>query len=143
MVNHKKCDSFHFQLIAQERRVSLELENIPKTDLAGLEDFVARYSSVLSPRHSLILSAKQSLSVGYGRSKKCSTEREKKRKVELCREVLAVMRVLETGIATRIGKILNLILTKYGVVAGWLMGFVMYIAERLVWAVGPVLQTPN
>ena len=94
----------NLQLIAQERRVSFELENIAKTDVAALEEFVAKYSAVLNPRHSLVVSAKQNLSVAYGRSKKCSSEREKRRKVELCREVLETMRLLETGIATRIGK---------------------------------------
>ena len=91
------------QLIAQERRVSFELENIPKTDVGALEEFVAKHSALLSPRHALVVAAKQSLSVGYGRARKCSSEREKRRKVELCREVLAAMRLLETGIATRIG----------------------------------------
>ena len=92
------------QLIAQERRVSFELENIPKTDVGALEAFVAKHSALLSPRHALVVAAKQSLSVGYGRgARKCSSEREKRRKVELCREVLAAMRLLETGIATRIG----------------------------------------
>ena len=47
------------QLIAQERRVSFELENIPKTDTAALEEFVAKYSAVLNPRHGLVVSAKQ------------------------------------------------------------------------------------
>jgi len=101
----KKCAGIApgMELIAQERRVSLELENIPKTDVYALEEFVAKYSPVLNPRHSLVVAAKQLCSVGYGRSKKCSSEREKRRKVELCREVLEAMRTLETGIATRIG----------------------------------------
>jgi hypothetical protein len=85
--------------------VKYELDLIPRTDLSALESFVLSHSAVLHPRHSLIVAAKQTLSVGYGRFRAAASNAEKERKVDLCREVLQVLRILETGIATRIGSL--------------------------------------
>ena len=89
------------------RRVSMEIQGLDSKDIAGMESLLAQYSEVFDPRHALMLKVKQMLSVGYGRfdcTMQTLKEEKLKRKVELCREVVAGLKILETGIAARRGK---------------------------------------
>eukprot|EP00094_Tigriopus_californicus_P008742 TCALIF_08427-PA protein Name:"Similar to msta Protein msta, isoform A (Drosophila melanogaster)" AED:0.15 eAED:0.15 QI:0/0.4/0.16/0.83/0.6/0.66/6/115/489 len=77
------------------------------SSMSVLEDFLARYQNVLHPRNALLIEAKRLLSIGYGRFPgylypQLSSE-QLDRKVAFCREVLAMARILESGIATLIG----------------------------------------
>ena len=84
----------------------MELESIPRTDIAALESFLSEVAlPALHPRHAVVMSAKQALSVAYGRVGMATmTRAERERKVQLCREVIDTMRKLEPGMAARIGR---------------------------------------
>ena len=86
-----------------ERKIKVEVEALDKTNISALEEFVTKYGEVLHSRHALLMCAKQSLSVAYGRINTDISEAEAKRKLNLCREVVQMMDILETGIATRKG----------------------------------------
>ena len=99
------------EVAANERKINQELENLSQTDIPALTDFVNRYSTVLHGQHAFLISAKQTLSVTLGRYPNSLKSKNRKEalevanlKVGFCREVLKVLKILETGIATRIGK---------------------------------------
>ncbi|XP_059088622.1 SET domain-containing protein SmydA-8-like [Tigriopus californicus] len=96
------------EIVMAERKLRLELDALkPQSSMSVLEDFLARYQNVLHPRNALLIEAKRLLSIGYGRFPgylypQLSSE-QLDRKVAFCREVLAMARILESGIATLIG----------------------------------------
>ena len=93
------------QVASQERDVTMDLNNIQRDDVRGLEDFLARHKKILHPNHASMMEAKKHLSVGYGRFpgftfNKLSTEKLK-RKITFCKEVLEFVSILEPGISTQ------------------------------------------
>ena len=95
------------QVAAFERQLTMELDAIERTDVNGLENFVMKYENFLHPNHASLITAKQLLSVGYGRfggyEKSRLSHLQIDRKIELCREVYAVVQIVEGGIGTKIG----------------------------------------
>ena len=104
-----KCESCGDQteglrVAAEERAISQEISSVDNGDIGSLEAFCSKYSSLLHPNHGLLVDAKQKLTVAYGRSNPGGLEsNDLERKIELCREVLKVTKILETGISTRKG----------------------------------------
>ena len=50
-----------------ERNIMMERENISRSDVSGLEDFLARHKRTLTPGHANMMEVKKQLSVAYGR----------------------------------------------------------------------------
>ncbi|XP_055536296.1 SET domain-containing protein SmydA-8-like [Wyeomyia smithii] len=77
-------------------------------EIRDLEKVISKHSKTLNPQHSLVLEAKQNLA-GELRSVCMSLEPPHvpkqilKRKIELCEEILGVVRVLEPGISRMVG----------------------------------------
>uniref|UniRef100_A0A182W898 SET domain-containing protein n=1 Tax=Anopheles minimus TaxID=112268 RepID=A0A182W898_9DIPT len=77
-------------------------------DIRNLEKVIGKHSKTLNPHHSLVLEAKQSLA-GELRSMCMSYDLQNvprqalKRKLELCEEMLQVLRVLDPGISRLTG----------------------------------------
>lgn len=77
------------------------LESVDRTDPQQLETAVARLSSTLVPSHSLLLDLKQSIVAVY-REQEPSAQ-TMLRKVQLCRELLPILRKIEPGISRMTG----------------------------------------
>jgi len=95
------------QVASQERDLMMELNNIQRDDIRGLEDFLSRHKKHLHPNHASLIEVKKYLSVGYGRFPgytfdKLSLEKLKK-KIGYCKEVLDCITILEPGISTQKG----------------------------------------
>jgi len=72
------------QIAGQERDLMMDLNNIQRDDIRGLEDFMARHKKHLHPNHASLIEVKKYLSVGYGRFQgytfdKLSVEKLKKK----------------------------------------------------------------
>eukprot|EP00095_Tigriopus_kingsejongensis_P012266 maker-scaffold394_size185225-snap-gene-0.22 protein:Tk12266 transcript:maker-scaffold394_size185225-snap-gene-0.22-mRNA-1 annotation:"hypothetical protein DAPPUDRAFT_2393" len=96
------------EILLTERRLRMEMDRLkPLACVPAWEDFLERHASLLHPQHALLVEAKQTLSVGYGRFQghfyAQLTPSQVQRKVQLCREVLATLRLLESGLAAEIG----------------------------------------
>ncbi|XP_053683976.1 SET domain-containing protein SmydA-8-like [Sabethes cyaneus] len=77
-------------------------------EIRDLEKIIGKHSKTLNPHHSLVLEAKQNLA-GELRSVCLSVEPSNvpkqvlKRKLELCEEILGILRTLEPGISRMVG----------------------------------------
>ncbi|XP_050502228.1 SET domain-containing protein SmydA-8-like [Diabrotica virgifera virgifera] len=82
-------------------RISHEVDQIDGNDIESMELFLNKYRNVLHPTHYICLGIKISLSQTYGRIKGYLIneldESILERKVELCREVLEVLDIIEPG----------------------------------------------
>jgi len=95
------------QIAGQERDQMMELNNIQRDDVRGLEDFLARHKKHLHPGHANLMEVKKHLSVAYGRFPgytfdKLSIEKLNK-KIGYCKEVLDSVSILEPGLSTQKG----------------------------------------
>ena len=91
-------------MAAGERSLNTELEGLLSRPNAhkGLEAFISSHEGKTLPGcHALIIRAKQILALAKDDA---MTKAKAKRKIELCRQVLEVLQVLEPGLATRVGE---------------------------------------
>lgn len=75
-------------------------------DVTKQEDFIETYSKLLSPNHYLVLEMKQKLAAilrNICDNSPRSEEKVLQRKMELCRDILPVLRVLQPGISRMTG----------------------------------------
>lgn len=76
-------------------------------DITKLENFIQTYSKLLSPNHYLVLEIKQKLAAilrNICDNSLRPIESVLQRKMELCREILPVLRILQPGISRMTGK---------------------------------------
>lgn len=96
--NYKMCFNDVQQLLDCLQR---KADAISYDDLSGLETFLAVWSPVLHPNHSILLGIKYYLCQFYGNAPGYSLEqlplRLLKRKMALCQNLLAIAHVLEPG----------------------------------------------
>lgn len=76
-------------------------------DITKLENFIQTYSKLLSPNHFLVLEVKQKLAAilrNICDNSMRPIESVLQRKMELCRDILPVLRILQPGISRMTGK---------------------------------------
>lgn len=79
-------------------------------DVKPLERFISKYSKILNPNHYLVIEMKQKLAAILRNI--CDTSKELdsnilERKIELCSEMLPILRTLQPGISRLSGKFQN------------------------------------
>lgn len=85
-------------------------------DVTKLEKFIQTYAKLLSPNHYLVLEVKQKLAAilrNICDNSLRPIESVLQRKMELCRDILPVLRALQPGISRMTGKILIGFIAKY------------------------------
>lgn len=85
------------------RKIRLEVNAVgPFID--DIENFIAQYSSILHPNHYILIEMKQRLAalirhMGERDEAYAKSEKLLKRKIELCKEILPLLDVLQPGIS--------------------------------------------
>ncbi|CAG9864919.1 unnamed protein product [Phyllotreta striolata] len=100
----KKCPGYTITAKSMKLlldRITEEVDGIDCNDVATMEYFLSKYRNVLHPKHYINFGIKVSLSQLYGKTKgfliQELNEDQLERKIEICREVLEVLDVIEPG----------------------------------------------
>lgn len=112
----KKCDAVSamsgMDFAMAERRLKMELDATSRT-VGALEAFVEEKSETLWQSHALLIEAKQRLAIAYGQlgqienglpSSAFDQRKRAEKRSGLWREVLQALKILEPGLAGRIGE---------------------------------------
>lgn len=100
----KKCPGYTIPARSMKlllNRITQEVDQIDNNDVVAMEQFLNKYRNVLHPTHYINLGIKISLSQLYGKIKgylihELSNE-VLERKIDVCREVLEVLDIIEPG----------------------------------------------